>query len=510
MGELPSPTLIQSGLANSIATPVVMSDTGVDLQPSSQRTVSGFFVPGVEGVGPGDSRAGSVIDRIMALDEHAITRSLRDLTTRFSGRYPNLIQLFRENADRVLSRVDPTAEMSEARTLFLGAAFTHEFSIESAALCNPSIVLAPDGANLGQTDAAIRFVMSVRGIGEGHRSSIGFRTGSVALDGQVEFDVAGAFPVTGERISGSNDRNLFHHKLAEVGDDGENASFVLDALPPVFDDNQLRARLDELSIDAATRLRTSDTIANLYRIADSSYAVEFETATQLSERVLWPQAKAERNGMEDARFVRFTDDDGAVTYLATYTAFDGTLVAQHLLQTSDFRCFRVSQMAGPAATGKGLAIFPRKVGGQYVALSRWDRDGNWVSFSDDIRCWTSLVPIQVAEQPWETLQLGNCGSPIETDAGWLVITHGVGPMRTYSIGAVLLDLDDPCRIIARSIEPIITPRSDDVGGYVPNVVYSCGAMVANGNLIIPYGVGDRSIRVATVELVSLLGGMRRM
>jgi predicted GH43/DUF377 family glycosyl hydrolase len=242
-------------------------------------------------------------------------------------------------------------------------------------------------------------------------------------------------------------------------------------------------------------------------LAGSSYRTTFPDHTELSERVLWPQAPSERQGMEDARFVRFVDDDGTVTYLGTYTAFDGDNIAQHLLETDDFGSFAASPMAGAAATGKGLALVPRKVGGRYVALSRSDRESNTIAFSDDLHTWATSEPLQSPERSWEILQLGNCGSPIETDDGWLVLTHGVGPMRTYSLGAILLDLDDPTRVRARSSVPILAPVAHRRDGYVPNVVYSCGGFAHGDVLVLPYGFGDQAIAVATLSVRALVASL---
>jgi predicted GH43/DUF377 family glycosyl hydrolase len=257
----------------------------------------------------------------------------------------------------------------------------------------------------------------------------------------------------------------------------------------------------------ATRRNTATTVTNLRDIARSSYALAYPTSTEVSERVLWPQAPAERQGMEDARFVRFTELDGAVHYYGTYTAFDGARIGQHLLETEDFCRFTASPMAGAAATGKGLALFPRRVGGRYAALSRSDRETNAVAFSDDIRRWDTSTQIQAPVRPWEILQLGNCGSPIETDAGWLVLTHGVGPMRTYSLGAILLDLDDPRIVLAHSSDPIIAPDTGHREGYVPNVIYSCGGFAHGDVLVLPYAVADQSIAVATLSVSAVLASL---
>ena len=352
------------------------------------------------------------------------------------------------------------------------------------------------------------FVMSVRCVGEGHRSSIGFRTGSVTSAGTVRLDPPAPFPVIAQATPALYRRDVVRAVLADLGDDHENASFVLDPLPDEFDDAELADRITVLTADVATRRHTDSTIANLRRVADSSYSVEFAHQTSLSERVLWPHSPAESHGMEDARFVRFTHDDGTVVYYGTYTAFDGANIAQHLLETTDFRSFVASPMAGSAAQGKGLALFPRKVGGRFAALSRADRESNAIAFSDDMRCWPTSEQIQTPAKIWELLQLGNCGSPIETEQGWLVITHGVGPMRTYTLGAILLALDEPQRVLATSDTPILGPGIDRRDGYVPNVVYSCGSFAHGDVLVLPYGIADQRIAIATLSISELVGSLR--
>ena len=481
-----------------------VTESGIELNPDHSRVITRFFVPGHEDVGPGDSRAAPVIERILRLDEGEVEAAMRDVDERFAHRHEALHDTFAEHAAMVTSRIDPTVSLSKARQLLLGASFTHEYSIEGAALCNPSAVLHP----LQDASGDAAFILSVRGIGEGHRSSIGFRTGTVTAAGTVTIDEPGPFPRIGNTTPGLNDRTVFHTKLAALGDDHENAADVLDGLPQRFDDAELAGQIARLAADAATRRNTATTIANLRGLARSSYSIDFPSTTDLSERVLWPEAPAERHGMEDARFVRFVNDDGAVTYYATYTAFDGINVSQQLLETTDFATFTASPIAGTAAIGKGLALFPRLVHGRYVALSRADRETNAIAFSDDIRCWTTADTIQIPDRVWEILQLGNCGSPIETEAGWLVLTHGVGAMRIYSLGAILLDLDEPQRVLARSTMPIVSPNKDRPGGYVPNVVYTCGGFAHNDMLVLPYGVGDQSISIATLSIEQLLSTLQ--
>ncbi len=492
-------TDVESGAAQSLAT-----ETGIEIFPDRTRVITRLFVPGREDVGPGDSRAAPVIERVLGLDEAEVEASMRDIDARFMHRHADMHRTLENNALLVSGRIDPSITVSTSRRLLLGASFTHEYAIEGAALCNPSIVAHPEQDTSGDA----RFILSVRGIGEGHRSSIGFRTGTVTAAGDVTIDRPGRFPRTVDRTPSTHHRSVFHARLAEVDDDRENAALVLDLLPAVFDDAALEAQIDGLAADVATRKHTATTIENLRSLARSAYTVQYPESTDISERVLWPHAPAESHGMEDARFVRFIEKSGDITYYATYTAFDGANICQHLLVTKDFLTFTASPMGGAAAVGKGLALFPRMINGQYAALSRSDRETNAIAFSDDLRCWDSSTTIQVAERSWEILQLGNCGSPIETEAGWLALTHGVGPMRTYSLSAILLDLDEPQRVVARSAMPILSPGNGRRDGYVPNVIYSCGGFAHNDVLVLPYGIGDQTISIATVSIRALLDSMQ--
>jgi predicted GH43/DUF377 family glycosyl hydrolase len=484
-------------------TAVPVHDTGVHLTPDPTRVIVRFFVPGNEDVGPGDSRALPVIDRVLALDDHDAAAAMLEVDQRFADRHPDLDATFEHHASLATQQIAAPPSISSTRRRLLGAAFTHEYAIEGAALCNPSIVVHPEQPDNGD----LAFVLSVRCIGEGHRSSIGFRTGTITPAGDVGIDVAGTVLHTAEATPGEHHRGVLHRKLADVHDDHENAAYALDPLPERFDDAQLRARIAALGADAATRRHTSVTVANLERLAHGSYRTAFAAGSDLSQRVLWPHAPSESHGMEDARFVEITDGS-APRYCATYTAFDGTNINQKLITTTDFTTFAISPMAGLAARGKGLALFPRRIDGMYVALSRADRETNSIAFSDDLCCWDTSHTIQTPRHAWEVLQLGNCGSPIETAAGWIVLTHGVGPMRTYAIGAILLDLDDPRHVLATTAQPILTP-GDEHGGYVPNVVYSCGALAVGDRLVIPYGIGDQRIAIASVSIDELIGTMRR-
>jgi predicted GH43/DUF377 family glycosyl hydrolase len=475
------------------------------LRADPSRVITTLFVPGHEVFNEQDSRTAAVLGRVLAMDDEEAQASYEDVVTRFDGRHRDLLGTFRRHAAEVAHRLDPAEILSDVHQQLVGATFTSEYAIEGAALCNPSIVAHPDQA--GVPSGSLRFVMSVRAIGEGHRSSIGFRTGYIDATGQVTIDERPPFATLGEVRSVPLEAAAFHSELCRLGSDGEDANFVLDALGPRFTWPELEEQLVRLRANLATRRQGEPTIAFIRTIAERSYGVQFAESTSLPERVLWPAMGAESHGLEDARFVRFTGDDGSVVYYATYTAYDGEHISQQLLETTDFRTFTSAPMGGPAAANKGLALFPRRVGGRFAALSRCDRETNTLAFSDNPRAWDTAVPCQAPAHSWEVLQLGNCGSPIETEAGWLVLTHAVGPMRTYSIGALLLDLDEPSKILGRLRQPLLRPAPDEQNGYVPNVVYSCGSLVHAGTLVLPYGIGDAAIGIATVPLADLLDAL---
>jgi predicted GH43/DUF377 family glycosyl hydrolase len=445
------------------------------LAADRSRVITRLFVPGQEGFEHQDSRAGAVLARILALDEGEVRASLDDVVTRFDGRHRDLVGTFRRHAREIADRLDPAAVLSDARMLLLGAVFTSEYAIEGAALCNPSMVAHPD--QTGMAPGSLRFVMSVRGIGEGHRSSIGFRTGVVDAAGGVTIDDPAPFATVGAVVPTLLDGAVMRSELRRLRGAGESADYVLDALGDRFTRADLNEQLDKLQTHRRTRGYTAETISLIRTIAERTYGVQFSEDVSVSERVLWPAMSAEDAGMEDARFLRFVDDDGSVTFYASYTAYSGSHISQQLLQTDDFRTFTSTPMVGRAAANKGLALFPRRIRGRFAAMSRADRESNSIAFSDHPYEWTDSIPCQQPARAWEALQLGNCGPPIETEAGWLVLTHGVGPMRTYRIGAILLDLEDPTRILGQLREPLLSPAADEQDGYVPNVVYSCGALV---------------------------------
>ncbi len=490
----------------SVQAPSLARRSPVHIAADPSRVVTRLFVPGHEGFDDQESRSSAVLRRVLALSDDEVQRSYDDVLARFDGRHHGLSDTFLRHAEELSDRLDPECQLSPTRLLLLGATFTSEYAVEGAALCNPSMVTHPDQS--GVSPGGQRFVMSVRAIGEGHNSSIGFRTGTITGSGDVDLDPTPTFASKGRPDGAIFEAEVFKAELRRLRGGGDDADYVLDYLGPSFTEAEMEGRLSILEDHSATRKQAKRTVGLMRRIAERSYSVRFEDGAPLSEQVLMPAMSAESKGMEDARFVRFVDDDGSATYYASYTAYNGTDIGQQLLETDDFVHFASSPMVGAAAANKGLSLCPRRISGRFAALSRSDRESNTIVYSDNPRRWEVGLACQTPTALWEVVQLGNCGSPIETEAGWLVLTNGVGPMRTYNIGSILLDLEDPTRIIGRLREPLLSPAHDQQDGYVPNVVYSCGALLHADTLVVPYGIGDSAIGVATVSLNELLASLR--
>ena len=475
---------------------------GIRFVPDSERVIAKPFLPGEEVFPDGHSRIEVVVRRILAMPEADVESTLHAVCCDYEGRHRDFDKVLRANFETVAKRTDIPPDISQSRSRLIGAYFSHEYSVEAAGLGNPSMVLAPDQSGLAPGE--IRFIMSLRAIGEGHISSIEFRSGVVGADMSIRIDAPTRFAETGRRFRPKYDRGFFFTKLGDMGALSDVAHTVLDRLDLEFTMAELEESIGLLDDEGIDRSVSAPTSHLLHWIASSNYRLEFRSDSDLAERVIFPGGPAESRGMEDARFVRFVDDDGGIRYYGTYTAFDGFQILPQLLETGDFADFRVSTLSGEAAQNKGIALFPRKLDGEYVALGRQDNVNNFVMRSPDLRVWRKTEKIQEPERAWELTQLGNCGSPLETDAGWLVITHGVGPLRTYSLGALLLDIDNPSKVIGHLAEPLLSPRADEREGYVPNVVYSCGSMIAGDHLVVPYGFADEGAAIATVKLDDLL------
>jgi predicted GH43/DUF377 family glycosyl hydrolase len=474
------------------------------LRPDPRRVIVKLFVPGEE-MPTGHSRASAVIARVMALDDAEVAALANAVMADFRGRHSDLTDAFSAHFAVISREIASPRRLSAERRMLIGACFTHEYAPEGAALFNPSMAAHPDQSGLAE--GQLRFVMTVRCVGEGHISSIGFRTGVLGPGDALALDKPGPRLVTGVTRPATYQRRLFLAALADHGDHDDTIDLVMGGLAESFTATELGDALAGIHEHTLNRERVQNVIENVRRVAAATYDLDFPSDSGLAERLLWPVAAAESHGMEDARLVRFTEDDEQAVFYATYTAYDGAHIAPHLLATRDFRQFHVSPLAGVAARDKGLALFPRRIGGRYAALSRWDRQGISLAMSDDHRIWSKPASLYEPTRGWELIQVGNCGSPIETSVGWLVLTHGVGPMRRYGIGAMLLDLDDPSIVLATLPQPLLTASADERDGYVPNVVYSCGALLHDDLLTIPYGVSDAAIGFAQVWLPDLLDRM---
>lgn len=472
------------------------------LQPDHDRVVSRIFLPGQELGQPGESRAALILGRVLDLDHEQVDEELEIVRASFLSRHRDLEDTWDAHFAAMEHRLVGVGRLQTNRRRLIGAYFTSEFAIEGAALFNPSMVPHPDQGGL--PSGSTRFLMTVRAIGEGHISSIEFRTGVVDRIGTVVIDHPATVAVLPTSTAAQYSRVSFEQQLADLAGDRTNSDFVLDALSESFTRRDLDFALDELRDQSLTRGAAVRTIDRFEWIAACSYSVEFPADSAVQERVLMPTGPSESQGMEDVRIVRFGGDGSAAGYVGTYTAFNGRDVTSQLVETDDFRCFDVTQLSGPGSKNKGMALFPRQIDGRFVAMSRADRESNGVTTSTDLRHWEQPVQVQVPAEPWEIVQLGNCGPPIETEAGWIVLTHGVGPMREYSIGALLLDLEDPTAILGCLPYPLLRPTEAERSGYVPNVVYSCGAMRHDETLVLPYGSSDSATRIALIDLPPLL------
>ncbi len=474
------------------------------MAPDDRRVVIKLFVPG-EDAQLAQNRTSGLIERILQLEEDEITRLLDDVLARFSHRHHDVLAVFQHHYDLVSHRVPAEIELSPAARTLIGAYFSHEFSVEAAALCNPSMVAHPDQDDLlpGQLRAAI----SLRQIGEGHISSIGFCTAILGPGDRIGIEDRTGPLMIGPRTGARHRREMLKAGLAETGVDNEASAYVLSALPERYDDDEFEDILAHLPGELMARPTTAEALEEIRRIVATDYAVTFPATVPLDQRVLWPATPAESNGMEDARFVHFTDAAGKVMYKATYTAYDGRHIGGRQLVTRDLRHFEVTALRGPAARNKGMALFPRPVGGRHLALCRSDGETLGLSTRDANMQWQSAVPLLMPHRGWDLIQVGNCGSPIETPAGWLVLTHGVGPMRRYAIGAMLLDLDEPERVIADLPQGLLDPDEVEREGYVPNVVYSCGGLVHEGRFWLPYGASDVRVGFASITLDELIARM---
>ena len=471
----------------------------VRVNPDPKRVIARFFFNG-------NDRAKEVIQRVMELTEEEAFGIISPLLQEYSKRHRNITRVLNRHCSKLKNLFEELNIDYDSLTVYLklliGSYFTHEYSIESAAFFNPSIVEDPDQSDL--EDGERRVIISFRAVGEGHISSITFRRALIDRYNNITVIPAGSYIDEAEIVRNAvYNKKLFFDKaiVTQINID------VLNEIEGKLDHHFEYANLRRILIDSQ-KLQEDDLKKLEYDkilwLADSYYEIVFSMDTDISDRVIFPISEYERKGIEDARFVKFTNDDGSSVYYATYTAYDGALIMPKLLQTNDFYNFRIMPLYGDGAQNKNLALFPRKINGKYVMISRIDGCNNYIMYSDKINIWEKPIQLQKPKFSWEFVQIGNCGSPIETEHGWLMITHGVGPMRKYVLSVSLLKLDDPAVEIGRLKEPLLVPNSEEREGYVPNVIYSCGSIIHNNKLIIPYGLSDYSTSFAEVEVDALI------
>jgi beta-1,2-mannobiose phosphorylase / 1,2-beta-oligomannan phosphorylase len=470
--------------------------------PDSSRVIARFLYTS-------DERSRNIIRKVLEMPDIEVNNTLSQALRDYSKRHRNISVIFQKNFNKLSKLfVDLNINqnrVSTARRALIGSYFTMEYSIESAALFNPSVVEDPYQSRLGRGEK--RVIFSFRATGEGHISSIVFLSAVLDKNNNLKIEPMGKMLAEAERIKRHKYKKKSFLRILDEMSDLESKSFamlVLEKLGEKFTYGELKGiivglrKSEQLSTDKELILN------QMMWLAKSHYEIDFSLDSAISERVIFPISESERNGIEDARFVKFTDDNGEITYYATYTAYDGIAILPKLLMTKDFYHFKCLPIHGELAHNKGMALFPRRINGKYVMLCRTDGVNNYLAYSDKINIWREAILIQEPKYPWEMVQVGNCGSPIETKEGWLVITHGVGPVREYSLGASLYDLDHPEKEIGRLKSPLLSPNEEEREGYVPNVVYSCGSMIHNDDLIIPYAMSDYASTYATVNLSELL------
>ncbi|HWQ82274.1 MAG TPA: glycoside hydrolase family 130 protein, partial [Ignavibacteria bacterium] len=469
------------------------------IYPDPGRVITRYF-------DHGELKANSIVKKIYELSEVEAEISLNTILMEFAKRHRNITQIFLVNYTkmcRTLGAALDNKELSFIKKLLIGSYFTMEYSIESAALFNPSIVEHPD--QNGLEDGQKRIIVSFRATGESHISSLVFRSGIIDKENNILLDPQGNYISEAEIIKGYEYSKVeFIGILREHSIHNNISSEVLDQLEDTFYYIRLKETIKRAQENQKLNLDQKKTLKEMMWLAKSHYEVVFSLDTDISERVIFPISRTESNGIEDARFVKFREDDGEIIYFATYTAYDGYTILPKLLETKDFYHFKNLPLHGECTRDKNFALFPRKVNSKYAMLSRIDGVNQYIMFSDSLTVWETAQVLWEPQYNWELIKVGNCGSPIETDAGWLVITHGVGSMRKYCLGAIMLDLNDPSKVIGSLKEPLIIPNEDEREGYVPNVVYSCGSIIHGSELIIPYAISDYASSFASVNVNLLI------
>ena len=466
------------------------------------RVIARFYLPG------GENRIRHILDRVISLSDDEVSANLKEVNAGFSTRHKDVDRIFRRNYDEVKRYIPADVKISDQRRDLIGAYFTHEYSIQAAAFFNPSIVEHPDQQGVAKGEK--RVILSFRSTGEGHISSIEFRGGFLDKKNELHFDEVSRFVETPEVIKNPTYyNNIFRYKLEDMEALNDVSRHILDRLPDLFAFHDLNRSIQiESDAHAEPYPLLHETIDKILWLARSNYELKFRKDRRISEKVIFPVSENESRGIEDARFVRFIYENGEVKYYATYTAYNGFNILPMLLETEDFVTYRIKTLNGWAVQNKGMALFPRKIDGRYMMISRQDGENMFIMSSDNIHFWHEATLLREPKYPWEFIQIGNCGSPLETEAGWILLTHGVGAMRKYCIGACLLDLNDPTKVLGHLPEPLLCPTEEEREGYVPNVLYTCGAIIHNDELVIPYSMSDTSSGIAVIPVKDLLSKFR--
>ncbi|MFV8391910.1 glycoside hydrolase family 130 protein [Flavobacterium sp. LB2P6] len=477
----------------------------ITFTPDSKRVVARYFING-------DQRTQKMVSRIMMLNEKQVIDTLEHTLREFARRHRNISSIFFRHCEKIRSIIEGMQinyeELSQERKMLIGSYCTMEYAIESAAIFNPSIVEDFDQSGLEKGEK--RVIISFRATGEGHISSIVFRRGILDKDNNLHVMKIGNNIDKAEIVHKTlYNKERFLMKLSEMHTSDKYSTRIMQDLPDEFEYAVLKSLVHKALSDPMIRQERRTALEEVIWLADSFYDLQFKHDSDITERVIFPISDSESRGIEDARFVRFVDDDKSDKVMATYTAYNGHVILPKLISTEDFYTFRVMPLYGAGAQNKNLALFPRKIKGKYAMLSRIDGVNNYLMYSERPTQWNNPVLLQEPRYTWEFTQIGNCGSPLWTEEGWLVITHGVGSMRRYCIGASLFDLDDPSKEIGRLKEPLLSPLEDEREGYVPNVVYSCGSIIHNSSLILPYAVSDYSSTYGVVDLVELIEALKK-
>jgi predicted GH43/DUF377 family glycosyl hydrolase len=485
---------------------VTVTRMGSKFLPDPSRVIARFFYISNE-------RSLNIIRNVLAMSDNEVSITLSQVLRGYSRRHRNISMIFEKHFNKLAGLFDELGvkpgKVNQSRKALIGSYFTLEYSIESAAFFNPSVVEDPDQSELGLDEK--RVIFSFRATGEGHISSLVFRSAIIDKNNNLIIEPVGKMLAEAERIKRHiYNKKSFIKKLDEMHDFDNKISpvFVLENLGDRFTYGELKKAVEETRKTHQLSPNKELIINQMMWLALSHYEIEFSLDSAISERVIFPISDTEKNGIEDARFVKFKEENGEVIYYATYTAYDGISILPKLLATKDFYHFKGLPVHGELAQNKGMALFPRKINGKYAILCRIDGVNNYIAYSDNINIWREAKLIQRPKYPWEFVQVGNCGSPIETEEGWLVITHGVGPMREYVLGASLYELDNPEKEIGRLKTPLLAPNNEEREGYVPNVIYSCGSIIHNKNLIIPYGMSDCASTCASIILSELLNELK--